>query len=377
VQFAELNSLQPLDDLAAAHGSTSATYLPVYWKACHYNGHLYALVSTPAAVALHYNKKIFADNAGALRAAGLDPTRPPRTIDELDRYAKALDQFDANGHLIRAGYLPMEPGWYVDFTYIWFGGKIWDEKTHRFTFTDPRVVRAFQWVQNYSKRLGRDAISNFRSGMGTFDSPQNAFLSGTVAMEQQGPWMANFILNLKPSMDGLTASSQDDLNQPLAERLKRLQWAAAPFPSAVPGLTNVGYCDFDTLVIPRGARHRKEAFEFIAYVNQQKVMEQLCKMHSKNSPLANVSQDFLEHHKNPYIQVFEDLARSPNARTVPQIPILPEVLDEMGNTVQRLVLLRDTPEHALSELQTVLQNKYDVFMEKQQARREITGAVED
>ena len=39
-------------------------------------------------------------------------------------------------------------------------------------------------------------------------------------------------------------------------------------------------------------------------------MEKLCKLHSKNSPLADVSQDFLEHHKNPYIKVFERLANS-------------------------------------------------------------------
>jgi len=109
-------------------------------------------------------------------------------------------------------------------------------------------------------------------------------------------------------------------------------------------------------------------FGFIAYVQQQPVMEQLCKMHSKNSPLAKVSQDFLEHHKNPYIKVFEDLANSPNAHAVPQIPILPEVATEMNNMVQRLALVRAEPLPALQELQDTLQKKYDKFMEIQRAR---------
>src|SRR5581483_7351964 len=97
---------------------------------------------------------------------------------------------------------------------------------------------------------------------------------------------------------------EDNVYDLLPVRRARAQWAAAPFPSAVPGLNDVTYATFDTLVIPRGAKHKREAFEFIAYVNEQKVMEKLCKMHSKNSPLTAVSDDFLEHNKNPYIDVF-------------------------------------------------------------------------
>ena len=149
----------------------------------------------------------------------------------------------------------------------------------------------------------------------------------------------------------------------------RMKWAVAPFPSAVPGMTDVGFCGFDTLVIPRGAKHPKQAFEFIAYVNRQDVMERLCKMHSKNSPLAKVSDDFLKHHKNPYIDVFERVSNSPNARSLPQIPIMPEVASELNDTIQRIVLLQVEPEPALKELQDRLQAKYDRFMEIQQARR--------
>ncbi len=89
--FAARRALLPLDKLAQSHGLTKSHYKPVYWEECRYDNHLYALPSTPGVVALHYNKKIFYQNAGRLRAAGLDPTRPPRTIAEFDRYAEALD----------------------------------------------------------------------------------------------------------------------------------------------------------------------------------------------------------------------------------------------------------------------------------------------
>jgi multiple sugar transport system substrate-binding protein len=210
------------------------------------------------------------------------------------------------------------------------------------------VVRAYEWIASYSKKLGRKNMNDFRSGFGNFDSPQNAFLAGIVQMEQQGPWMANFIRTLKPDF------AHD--------------WAAAAFPSAVPGQTDVTYCGFDTLVIPKGAKHKAEAFEFIAYVNRQEVMEKLCSLHCKPTPLAKVSENFLKNHPNPYITVFERLASSPNAHALPQIPIMPQVFDEMNALSQKISLLDAEPRDALAELQDRLQTRYDTWVEQQRAR---------
>jgi ABC-type glycerol-3-phosphate transport system substrate-binding protein len=367
VQFASLDALLPLDDFAAhaAPPITAATYKPVYWNACHYNGHLYALVSTPMAVALHYNTDEF-------REVGLDPEKPPQTLAELDADAQKLDKFDSQGHLARAGLLPTVPGWYVNDTYFWFGGSIWDAEHHKFTLTDPRVVASFQWIQDYSKRLDKidkDAVNEFQSSSGNFDSPQNPWLTGALTMTAQGPWMAFYVLNLNPEMSGLKNAADDDVNLPLAERRRRMHWAAAPFPSAVPGVKDCTYCAFDTLVIPRGSKHPSEAFEFINYVNQQKVMEKLCNSQCKNSPLAAVSERFLQHHRNPCIDVFEKLSMSPNAHGTPQIPIYPEVDAELTVLVQKLALLDGEPGPELQALQDRLQTRYDQFMEKQRARK--------
>lgn len=361
-QFAAMDALEPLDAMAAAHGITPSYYKPVYWQGCSYNGKLWALVSTPAAVALHYNKRVFQENAGKLRAAGLDPNRPPATLDELDRYAQALDEFDSGKHFTRAGYLPMEPGWYLAETAYWFGGHIFDAKTQKFTLTDPRVLKAYNWIRSYSLRLGKDSISEFHSGLGNFDSPQNPFMVGKLAMEQQGPWMANYIENNDPKLNRwITSDKKLEMTWPVEKRRTNYEWGAAPFPSAVAGQKNVSYCPFDVLVIPRGAHHVKAAFEFLAYVNQQGPMEKLCMMHCKNSPLSKVSDNFLHHHPNPYIQVFETLASSPNARPLPRLAIWPEVTDELSNVAQSVYLMEAKPEDALQAAQTRLQQKYDRF----------------
>jgi len=368
VQFASLDALMPLDDFAA-HANppiTAKTYKPVFWKACHYDGHLYALVSTPMSCALHFNTDEF-------REAGLDPDDPPLSLQQLDADAQLLEKRDGQGHLIRSGFLPTVPGWYVNFSYLWFGGDIWDAQHHKFTLTDPRVVDSFKWIQSYSKRLGKDAVNEFQSATGNFDSPQNPWLAGTLTMTQQGPWMAFYVRNLNPAMSGLI-NKDFNTEAPLADRRKVMHWAAAAFPAwqydpAVPPPKDVTLCEFDTLVIPRGSKHPKEAFEFINYVNQQKVMEKLCDSQCKNSPLQEVSEHFLQHHRNPYIDVFERLAKSPNAHGTPQIPIFPEVNDDLTALVQKLALLDGEPAEELQKLQDRLQKKYDAFVEKQRARQ--------
>src|SRR5262245_6781415 len=233
VQFADLDSLQSLDDLSAARGIVRAAYKPVIWETCTFAGHLWALPSTPAGVALHYSKRIFRENADALRAAGLDPNRAPRTIDELDRYAQLLETRD-DGAIDRAGYMPTQ-SWYTDSTGLWFGGDTFDVKRQRFTLTEPQEVRAFTWFQSYFKRLGAQACSEFKSGLGGFDSTQNPFLVGKLAMQQQGPWMANFIYNLRPGMSEVLVPK---VLEPLLPRFARpfnYDWGVAPFPTDVPG----------------------------------------------------------------------------------------------------------------------------------------------
>jgi multiple sugar transport system substrate-binding protein len=353
-QYAALDSLEPLDDLAAAHGITESTYKKVFWDECHYDGHLYGLVSSAYDLGLYYNKDLFQAAAAKLRARGLDPNRAPRTIAELDSYAQALDRIEPSGRIDLAGFLPTEPGWYINYFCIWFGGSWWDNVHHRFTFTDPRVVQTYKWIQSYSRRLGPGRVAEFQSGFGAgaIDSPQNAFLVPSVAMEQQGTFFAHFMEYLKPSMNG--------------------HWAAAAFPPADPKLRDATYCNCDVLTIPRGARHPDAAFEFIAFVNRQDEMEKLANLHCKISPLANVSAGFLAHHNNPYIAVFDRLAASPNARPTAPIPILPEVNDELDVLNQRLMLLQVTPEQGLKEVQQRLQEKYDHFMADQRARRHET-----
>ncbi len=349
--YADGGALTDLGPMLGKAGFDRSAYIEHYMKLGEYRGKTWAVPIVPASIALLTNKRLF-------REAGLDPEHPPTTIEELDAFAEKLTKWEvtlpsgekkietgylpevpeSQKRLIQAGFLPGEPGWW---SYGWgyfFGGSLLDAP-EKITAANPANVKAFDWVASYSKNLGIGVTKRFRSGFGNFASPQNAFLSGKVAMVLQGVWMHNFIEKYAPG----------------------LQWGAAPFPypAAHPELAFTTSADADVLVIPKDSPHPAEAFEFIKYVTQQPVLEKLCLGQQKFTPLKNVSDEFWRVHPNPYIRLFRELGMSKNAFSIPQTGIWNEYNRELGNAVDLIQNLTQTPEVALSDVQTKMQAALD------------------
>ena len=369
VQFADLDALEPLDDLYRGAGFTPELYKKVFWDCCRYRNRLRAMISTPAAVALHYNARIFAENADALRAAGLDPMRPPQTIAELDRYNAVLTTFvdGKTAKIDRAGFQP-STSWYTANLNLWFGTRFFDPATNSFLFTNDGNRRTWTWFQSYAKKYGPQNVDDFKSGLGNFNSTSNPFCAGKVAMEQQGPWMANYIFNLHPQMSERLLPKTLEGFLPRITRPLNYEWVVAPFPAESKSLGEVSYCPTDVFVIPRGAKHKREAFEFIAFVQRQDVMERLNMLHCKPSPLSAVSEAFLSNHPNPYIDVFERLERSDSAAAVAQIPVYPEIGKRIEDMSQRLSLGRSSPEESLKSTQQIATKTLGDYESRQAAR---------
>lgn len=157
---------------------------------------------------------------------------------------------------------------------------------------------------------------------------------------------------------------------PLEKRKEICQWAADAFPSDQPDKTDVAYVGFDVMFIPRGSKHPKEAFEFIAFVNRQEVTERLNSLQCKNSPLVKVSEEFLRNHPNPHIDVYERLLASPNARPTPASPIWLEIRNELIALAQNVSINGADAEKELHAVQKRLQLSQHRFMERQVQRKE-------
>jgi len=331
-QFADAKALTDLSGMAREAGLTADYYIPGYWDMLTYNGGLWALPSTPATIAMHVNADLVPSQ---YRSAATFP----KTFEALDDLVGKISVQGSDGNLKLAGFLPGEPGWWHWAWGYWFGGKLVDGD--RLTIDTPENEKAFEWIASYGKRFGNQAVQNFQSGFGGFASPQDAFMSGKVAAEIHGVYKANYIRIYNPKMN----------------------WFALPFPhpEGREDLKDRTVLDQDVLMIPRGAKHPKEAFEFIRFVQRQDVMEGLCSAHGKNSPLNKVSEAFFEHHPNHEIRLFDRLARSPDAFHAPKIGVFAQISSEMTNVFQEISSGQMTPKQALSEAQTRLDSQWKVY----------------
>ncbi|MBS1708560.1 MAG: ABC transporter substrate-binding protein [Armatimonadetes bacterium] len=328
--YAYYRAIQPLDDLCRQAGIKTSDYIPACIDICRYRGKVYSLPTTPATTALHYNKKL-------LREAGLNPDKPPATIEELDAMDEKVMLRGTDGKVKRAGFLPTEPGWFPWSWPYFFGGSLMADDG-QITTDQPQNVAAYTWMQNYAKRYGVNQVQTFKQGFGQFNSPQNPFLDGRVASVLQGVWMANFIQKYVPDLD----------------------WGASPFPvpASHPELVGKVIVDMDIIVLPRGSKHAKEGFEFIKFVQSREGMELLCMGQKKFSPLIDVSPEFYAKHPNPYVRMFRDQALDKNAFAAPKTPVWGQYLQELQAAIDKINLLED-PKTCLAAVRKRVQPMQD------------------
>ncbi len=292
--FAESGALLPLDD--ALRGQPlleESDYPPAVWALLTHGGRPWVGVNTCYSLALYAN-------VAHLRAAGLDPTRLPRTLSELDAAGERLLERSQSGAITRAGFLQALPSWWP---YVWpiaTGGRLFDEATRRVTCADERSVRAYEWVAATAQRHGRaDSLGFAKSFERSNLSPADPFLSGRTSFIVQGPWMANFARRYAPN----------------------LEYAVAPMPVANDVLDEEqphGLLECDVVGVPRGCPHPEESFEFVAFLQRPDVQAELCLEHGKPSPLTRVPADFAADHVNPFVDVHARIVQSRNASVLPR-----------------------------------------------------------
>ena len=168
--YADNGALTDLGPLLAKSGFDRSRYIEHYMRLGEYRGKTWALPLVPASTALLLNQRLF-------KEAGLDPARPPTTIEELDAYAEKLTKWEVSlpsgetriesgylpqvpasrKRLLQAGFLPGEPLWFL---YGWgdfFGGRLIDGAA-KISADDPANIRAFEWVALYSSKRRNSAV---------------------------------------------------------------------------------------------------------------------------------------------------------------------------------------------------------------------------
>ena len=328
--YAEKGALLPLDTLMERDGLKREDYLPSVIEGCEYRGFIWGLPTTPATIALHYNKKLF-------REAGLDPEKPPQTLKELEEYSRILTKRDATGKITQLGFSPVDPGWWSPQWVYFFGGDLVTEDRLSLDLQSDTARSAYTWVDRFADEYGRTELRKFEAAAGQFASSDNTFISGRLAMQLQGVWMSSFIDQFNPE----------------------LEWGVCPFPGTNDPTRKMTVVECDMLVIPKGASHVEEAWEFIKFVQQQKNMEDLCRGQRKFSPLVDVTEEFYATHENPNIRLFRELAESPDASGTPKISVWDQYRMELGVAFEQIWVRDVEVSEALGTLHNRIQPKLD------------------
>jgi len=154
--FAAENQIKPLDgfikDDQAFQGDDLLAGMLTNLR---YRDRLYALPLNRSTPILYYNKKRFAE-------AGLDPSKPPETWQQVREKSRALTSVDGN----RYGFLPWNSPWIFE-SMVWSGGGEW-MVGKKATFAEPGAKSLQLWAdmvhRDKTARYGLDPISEFTEG---------------------------------------------------------------------------------------------------------------------------------------------------------------------------------------------------------------------
>ena len=328
-ELASRGAILPLDDYCKEYMISENLFLGAFWKMLNLNGHTWALPTTPTATALYWNKNLF-------KEAGLNPDIAPKTLKELEIFSDKLTKKDNDGRITQAGFLPSWPSWAFGFYGVIFGGKWGDPEGRRVTADDPLNIEAWEWAQDFVKKLGSKNVQTFQEEFGNYQGPNNPFYTQMIALEINGVWEGNFIPRFAP----------------------QIKWGVAPMPTKSGQLITI--VDTDCILIPKGSKHPKEAFEFIAWLLKPENLEELCTLQGKFSPLLySDREDFIKKHPHPYIKVFIDLAKSPHAQFFPQAPFYEMYRRELKRAFESVIRLNKDPKEALDEVQAKIEKELE------------------
>jgi multiple sugar transport system substrate-binding protein len=173
--YIRANLLVPLPSDAFDPAVVDREFFPAV-QAMKRGGQYYAMPTAVRSLALFWNKRLF-------REAGLDPERPPQTLDEYLEMARRTTKRDAQGNLTSAGATVAPDGqdhhWWREVLVRQFGGKPYSDDGRQVTYDEAGGVAAMQWYADQFKvhRIGE---------VGFMQEGQAAFRASRAAMTVDG-----------------------------------------------------------------------------------------------------------------------------------------------------------------------------------------------
>ncbi len=200
----------------------------------------YGLPTAVRSMALFYNKNLF-------KAAGLDPNKPPQTLDELLKAAQATTKRDSAGNFQTAGIAfdiaRQDHNWWREILVRQFGGAPYSADGTKVAYDSEAGRKALEFYTGLQtkEKVGRE---------GFMDEGQAAFRGGLAAMVIDGTFrLASF------------------------NTISGFEWGVAELPAAADG-TRSNYASYFANAIGGTAKGEKleAAQKFLAFITSEKAM---------------------------------------------------------------------------------------------------------
>lgn len=196
--------IQPLSKAKFDEAEIEREFFPIV-SAMKRNGQYFGLPTAVRSMALFYNKDMF-------QKAGLDPEKPPQTLDEMVAAAKAMTRRDGAGNFQQVGMAldiaRQDHNWWREILVRQFGGESYSADGAKVAYNSEAGRKALAFYTDLQKlhNVGRESF---------MDEGQAAFRSGLAGMVVDGTFrVASYktIQNFKwgvtelPTQDGRKAN---------------------------------------------------------------------------------------------------------------------------------------------------------------------------
>src|SRR6266498_3608687 len=180
-------------------------------------------------------------------------SQPPKTVSQLTDMAKKLTEYNSDGSIKVAGFVPLF-GFYQtqqmpNILAHAFGAKWYDESLKPTISSDPNWAKMLQWQKSLVDAIGYSKLQKFAASLGGSDSEfsaQNGLETGKIAMMIDGEWRNAFIAGDK----------------------SKVNYATAPFPvdDAQADLYGAQQVGGTIAGIPKGVKHAAESWLLLKFM---------------------------------------------------------------------------------------------------------------
>jgi multiple sugar transport system substrate-binding protein len=277
-----------------------------------FEGKQCALPMLTDAYGLYYNTDLFAKH-------GI--SAPPKTTAELADMAKKLTEYNPDGSIKVAGFVPLF-GFYgsltVDTLSHAYGAKWYDDSLKPTLTSDPNWAKMLTWQKAMVDAIGYDKLQKFAARLGGANSEfsaQNGFETGKIAMMIDGEWRNAFIEGDK----------------------SKVNYATAPFPvdADQAGLYGSGQIGGTIGGVPKGVKHPAESWLLLQFMTTDNDYLTTLAHGLKNVPSTFESLKDQQLQSDPHFKPFLDIFANQTSTFKPITPIGQTDTDLLGTFAQK------------------------------------------